>query len=400
MKLEKWYKYKIESNTEDPPEKVWEEVQNALDIDLVWQRVDQELQPAAKKVSRTWIAVAASLLLLMAALGTLWYQAGILRKPGKEDAVTAVERPAIQRLPAITGQQQPLITASQPFLPITHRLKQRLLYKDKNTAMGLPEDSPAGLTIPAMQPMTGAVAVSAMPDFFTAADSQMNDYPIDHDVRLISEDALDDIRNHEAMGQQGTYFGLSMQFANTWLRNEKTAAGLQNTSLVDTRPSFGKSFGVVVGQQLSKKVDLKLGLNIISEKSQAYNEYLHGQFVSTRIDMNYTKLVLTASYRFGPHSPHRAVAGLYAAYLVDASQFVHGMDESVTRDYNKTDFGLVAGYEYVYQLGDRVQLGTGVYANYGLQNVFAGNDQLPAYLNRTNLLSLHAGISLGYAFRQ
>ncbi len=400
MELEKWYKQKIESNTEDPPEKVWEEVQNALDIDLVWHRVGEELQPTENTGKKTWIAVAASILLLIAALGAFLYQTALLQKSEMADVSIATESETIQRLTAITGQHKPLNIASKPRENISHRAKQTLMYQDEVRAMEMRAESPSGLTTTGMQSITGAVGLSAATDIAIASTSPIRQYPIDQNARLISDDDLDNIRNNETIMQQGTYLGLSMQFANTWLRNEKTAVGLQNTSLVDTRPSFGKSFGVVFGQQVSEKTDLKLALDIISEKSQTYNEYVHGRFVSTGIDMNYTKLTLTASYRLAPNSPHRAVAGLYGAYLVDASQFIDGTGESVTRDYSKTDFGLVAGYEYIHQLSSRLQLGTGIYANYGLQNVFAGNEQLPAYLNRTNLLSLHFGLSLGYAFRQ
>jgi hypothetical protein len=400
MELEKWYKKQIEANTEDPPEKVWEEVQNTLDIDQVWSKVSHELQPAARKNQRTWLAIAASFLLLIAALGTLWYQVGMLREPRTADVSMAMESTAVQKLPAITGTQTALNIRNLPLLSITHRNIQSLLLENETSTTSLPDSRLTNTSqLPVMLPKPGRLAVSSLSDQTAAPPSAPMHLAMNMDDEFFADDFLIPIADEGKTFTQGKYFGLSMQYANTWLRNEKTAAGLQNTSLVDTRPSFGKSFGVIFGQQLSKSLDLKLGLDIISEKSQAYNEYVHGQYVSTSINMDYSKLALTAAYRFTPNSPHRAVAGVYAAYLIDASQYTDEAGESVTREYSKTDFGLVAGYQYIHQLGRHIQLGTGVYANYGLQNVFAGNEQLPATLNRTNLLSLHFGLSLGYAFR-
>ncbi len=400
MELEQWYKEQIEANTENPPEKVWEEVQNALDIDQVWSKVNSELQPASRKNQSIWIAVAASFLLLISALGTLWYQAGMLREPGTADASMAMESTAVQELPAITGTQTALNIKNLPLLSITHRNIKSLLFENENSTAPLSDPRLANTTkLPVSLPKPVQLAALSLSDKITAPAYAPIHLIMNGDDNFLADHLLVPIADDGETFRLGKYFGLSMQYANTWLRNEKTAAGLQNTSLVDTRPSFGKSFGVVLGQQLSESLDLKLGLDIISEKSQAYNEYVHGQYVSTGIDMDYSKLTLTAAYRFAHNSPHRTVAGVYAAYLNDASQLIDGAGESVTREYSKIDFGLVAGYEYIHQLGRHMQLGTGVYANYGLQNVFAGNEQLPATLNRTHLLSLHFGVTLGYVFR-
>ncbi len=400
MELEKWYREQIESNTEDPPEKVWEEVQNALDIDQVWSKVSHELQPAARKNQRTWLAVAASLLLLIAALGTLWYQTGMLREPGTADVSMAMESTAVEKLPAITGTQTALNIRNLPLLSITHRNRHSLLFENETSTASLPDSRLTNTTqLYAMLPKPGQIPASSLSSKTATPHTAPMHLTMNMDDEFFADDFLIPIADEGETLSKDTYFGLSMQYANTWLRNEKTAAGLQNTSLVDTRPSFGKSFGVIIGHQLSESLDLKLGLDIISEKSQIYNEYINGQYVSTGIDMDYSKLALTAAYRFAPNSPHRTIAGVYAAYLNNAAQFIDGAGEGVTREYSKTDFGLIAGYEYIHQLGRHIQLGTGAYANYGLQNVFAGNEQLPASLNRTNLLSLHFGVTLGYAFR-
>jgi hypothetical protein len=400
MEFEKWYKKTIESNTEDPPGKVWEEVQNSLDIDQVWDKVNIELKPATTRNKKVIMAMAASFLLLIALLGTIWFQTNLFRTPQTADALFLPEAATFQQLTAITGKQTALSINNQAStILIQHGSRPSFLKNPDDSQFSRDEAVASIIETRNLHPLPSQIEGSSPSDYAVAPISQSAKTIFDRPATAYADDIVDPIKNDLTIHRHGRYFGLSLQYANTWLRNEKTAAGLQNTSLVDTRPSFGKSFGLYYGQKVSESLDLKLALDMISEKSQTYNEYVHGHFVSTGIDMNYTKLAFTAAYRFSTGSPQRAIGGVYAAYLTDASYFIGEAGESVLHDYNKADYGLIAGYEYMHSLGQNLQIGTGLYANYGLRNVFSGNEQLPAYLNRTNLLSLHLGISVGYAFR-
>ncbi len=400
MEFEKWYKKTIESNTEHPPGKVWEEVQNTLDIDQVWDKVNIELKPATSRDKTIFIAMAASFLLLIALLGTIWFQTNMFRTPQTADALFLQEAPSFQQLTAITGKQTALSVNNQASTILIQHVSRPSFLKNPDDIHFSRDEAVANIIETRnLYPLPGYIQGSSPSDYAVSLISQSAKTIFDRSAMTYADDIVDPIKNDLTIHRHGRYFGLSLQYANTWLRNEKTAVGLQNTSLVDTRPSFGKSFGLYFGQKVSENLDLKLAFDLISEKSQTYNEYVHGQFVSTGIDMNYTKLAFTAAYRFSTGSPHRAVGGVYAAYLTDASNYIGETGESVLHDYNKADYGLIAGYEYMYSLDRNLQLGTGVYANYGLSNVFSGNEQLPAFLNRTNLLSLHLGVSVGYIFR-
>jgi len=389
MKIEEWYKERIESNTEDPPEKVWEEVQNALDLDLVWNALSTELETPGKNRKPIYWAMAASVLLLIASLGMMLFFADVFRSSGT-DSVASAHRPLmISRLPSITGIQTALpASPAYPHATIVRKKHAHPGYHDLIPVASPHFSMPAFIasastaSLPANTPAPGAFPVygdDAEPSPVGARDGGL----------LLASEV-------ETTPWPGWYVGLSVQYANTWMRNEKTIIGLQNTSLVDSRPSFGRSLGFVAGKQVAERFDVKIAFDIISEKRQSYNEYLHGKFVSTGLDMDYTKLSLMAGYRFLHNKRHMMVFGMYAGYLTNAEYTVDGNRENVLHDFQKTDYGLVSGYEYTHALNRNFLLATGVYAHYGLTNVFAGGEQFPAYLNRTNFLSFHFGVSLGY----
>lgn len=54
MDFLKWYKNKIESGNLEPPESVWENVQDQLDIDHSWQKINAHLEQKATVKRQFW----------------------------------------------------------------------------------------------------------------------------------------------------------------------------------------------------------------------------------------------------------------------------------------------------------------------------------------------------------
>ena len=374
MQFEKWYKQWVESSAEDPPENVWEGIQDELDVDNVWFSLSRKIGTGRilqGSQGRILLAVAASLLLLVISAGLLFYLSEN-KQSGEFTAeatyIPEINADRIQSIPA--GSFTVANIYAHPL-----NLNKKKGYNIRQETM--PVSRINGL------PSTGVIQTAAL----TLSYRQAGSMPVYIDIPE---------ENITGMPSAGYFFGLSAQLANTWMMNDKTYSGLQAASLTQTRPSFGKSFGLLGGITLSASTELQLALDILSQKRQEYNEYIHGRYVSTSLDMDYTKLSLTAHYRPWQHRPHRAVAGGYWGYLNNASNQVNGSSEQIRDMYSRADYGITGGYEYLHHLGDNLRLTTGLYANHGLTNVFAGNEYIPSYLGRTRHLSFHLGISLRY----
>src|SRR6056297_2102864 len=62
-KFTEWYKQQIESNPYDPPESVWNNIHNELDVDNVWQRISSHLQKDQRRELIPYLAAASAILL-------------------------------------------------------------------------------------------------------------------------------------------------------------------------------------------------------------------------------------------------------------------------------------------------------------------------------------------------
>lgn len=397
MEFEKWYKERIESNTEAPPESVWEEVQNALDVDNVWDKVSNKLNHPSGMAKPGFRIFAAVFLILIASAGMIILFSDPFSTTDTGNITSINEQPVINKLPSLSGKQTALRTKT--FYPAEISLRRQHTRPVSEEAKGYGERDaaiyPDGTT---MMASLAAIPITSLPVQMKAS-SIKHPYYISVDNEVINKNGqlAELLTPSESPSRHNGYFGLSLQYANTWMRNNKTASGLKSSSLVDSRPSFGKSAGLIAGMPLGNRLEIKVALDVISEKRQSYHEYLHGQYVSTGIDMDYTKFALMAGYRIFQNKSHQLAAGMYGGYLNNATQYIDGEGVNHTRYYKKSDYGIVAGYEYTHHLGSNVHLGTGIYVNYGLNNVFSGSEHIPSYLNRTNLLSFNLGISLGYS---
>ena len=73
MRLDSWYKSLVDNSNLVPPEQVWDGIQDELDIDMVWGRIDQSLAYQDKKRRVLLYAAAAVILLAATVGGTLFY---------------------------------------------------------------------------------------------------------------------------------------------------------------------------------------------------------------------------------------------------------------------------------------------------------------------------------------
>ena len=89
----------------------------------------------------------------------------------------------------------------------------------------------------------------------------------------------------------------------------------------------------------------------------------------------------------------------YIGYLHSAYEIVDTETIRLTDDYNQLDYGLFLAYEYVIPLTGKLGFGIGAKAYYGLQNIYAGNDVIPSYLNKTHNASLNITFSLKYSLK-
>ncbi|TVQ89305.1 MAG: hypothetical protein EA393_07120 [Bacteroidetes bacterium] len=403
MKINKWYKNIVESNNESPPEVVWEEIQNHLDVDTVWTRIDTSLSNQATKKKRiAAFAIAATLFLTVSTLG-LWYilstysihdtQPLVILEPEAEQFTDENEEEDEIEYPDLSSNQEVLTAFVQDETEYHAIIEAQLpaIYPEYETH---PVDSfilKADHT-PVSIPMLLADLQIHNETFKTISYNPSN--LGNQEIMSYTGDAVWAGSIHSSV-----FIGFTGHLANTWLLNDKTFTGLKSDELTFTDPSFGSNFGIHMGMGVTNRLGLRGEFLWVSRNRQTYREYISGNFVSNDLILDYYMLKLLARYNAGSNlQPHYLLAGAYTGLMQQATQVINGFSQYVDSEYENLDYGLILGYEYPVPLGGRLIFTPGVFVKMGMINIFSGNENIPYYLNRTHNASFNLSFSISYSF--
>jgi hypothetical protein len=406
MNFLKWYKNKIESGEEHPPADLWDDIQNDLDIDLVYERLEKSLSRDRRKVW-LWRASAAAGILLLISAGMLF----LLPPEPKEQL--ASQEPSRNEFQADTLQIAPPADSSD-ISDISNSGIEETFQKQEPL-----EGNPV---LPISDPVPKAHIVAKVREIET--DPSPDTQPFENTMKLRTDEdlqlpvveytpspgrlatnnkpSLPELSMEEEQ-EKGAFATLEIsvtgELANTWLVNNKTIEGMDPQEFTATRPTFNGNYGMSLATNLGKRWDLVGQINLSRNQGQNYREYIEGNYVSNNIRLEYFDLALMARYRpFRNNENHFFSAGLYHGFLRDATRQINGQTTNISQEYTDTDVGIIAGYEYRTPISDNLTLGAGAFMRSGLKNVYAGNQLISSTLNQSYNTSFNFKLSVGYTF--
>ncbi len=209
MQFEEWYKQWIEGNAEAPPDNVWEEIQNTLDIDQVWHQVSDGLDEATKKRKPLYWAVAASFLLLVASAGLITFFSGTFQPTHVADVQPVPHRPAPHDMPSILGRETALPTkvACLPSLSLRERYSVQIQRTEYPVFVERVPASLPYITALACQPFPGPTPILNV----KISTPQL----VEISAKEQTSDILAFAEESEKTHQPYYFAGLSLQLANT-----------------------------------------------------------------------------------------------------------------------------------------------------------------------------------------
>ncbi|MBW6478383.1 MAG: PorT family protein [Bacteroidales bacterium] len=402
MNINEWYKKIVDSGTEAPPEAIWDGVQDQLDVDAVWTRLDASLSSHARKKRIAAFAVAATLFLTVSTLG-LWYflsPSGIDESKQAALYVSETEESEVDTGAATKPEDEGFTAEAENGIPpartdIEIPAREVIQYAQISPLKDVqPGEASFEEEVTRSQPLPLLAAHMQLD-----ADQSNS---LNFRSSFAGKDDFLSFRVNEIRADNllsSVYIGFTGQLANTWMLNDKTFTGLKSDELTFTDPSFGSNLGMQIGAGLTQRLGLRAEIMLLNRNRQIYREYINGNFVTNDITLDYYSLKLMARFNAGNHArPHYFLAGAYTGFMQQATQTINGISRYVDNEYENLDYGLIFGYEYPFPLTGHLTFTPGLFAQMGLNNVFSGNERMPDFLNRTHNASLNLSFAISYSF--
>lgn len=399
----KWIKERIEAFKPQPPESVWNNISNELDIDDVWQGINNELN-IENRIYRydqlSYIpAAAAMILLLLLPFGNPGF---LIHDRPRQEIITQTQE---QESPAhnqnstrekesniLNNEQKPQGETNNPIAANNQKDQSIASESIEPDLQSAPESKI--VEKPAIQ--MKEIKSNELQALKTGSN-ELQIKPIKHESIKTMDDEAPPQNNFKP---RLVAFGFAGAIKNQWLLSPSTMRGLEGKNYTSIAPDYGKNIGVFGSFRLNKNLKIQGEGNFISEMGQKYFEYKNGQYISREMDLKYYTLdvilkINTPDFlkKLGPeHSDF--LAGFYSGYLNKAKQNLNGIANNSNRDFKDYDFGIVAGYEFTVNPNNPVELKPSIRINYGLTNIYAGSEIIPAHFRKTKT----ASISLNLAF--
>jgi hypothetical protein len=419
-RISDWYKEKIEENLFSPPSEVWENIENELDIHQVWNRVSNQLDRIKlfSTIKRFTFYSAAAIVLFF--ILEYFFTNRITTESLDQESLSldnfedrqeeAKPFNAENKLEEINTKTTAVQDIEKPTDVSEIREFEEIPLKVETT-----ETTAPAVMAEHQSGEPGSQETKSL-ERWTTVDSILMITPIETGNRYFMSESTEfhpvlqppyhqDLVSAPAESKlylRGFYIGLSAQLGNTWLINSTTVNGLKSHELNTTVPYFGKSFGLLAGKNLSEKFTLQFEAAFIDEAGQKYNEYIHGQYVTRVLSLDYTTFNIHLRYGssqlWAVNTPisGNLIFGPFVSYLKSASEIIDVESENIKYHYQNLDYGMIAGYEFDFHLKRGFLISTGLRIKIGIPNVYAGNELIPSTFNKTRTASVNLSFGLKY----
>jgi len=399
-----WYRTGVENPSDEPPESVWNNIQDELDVDDTWQRIHERMERSGKrrKLYMTWASAAVILLFITLALQVFLPVGENAFFEDSGSGQVASEQPeATPAEPAGDQEKAPSIP-TEPVDPVKKGIEKQPVQAGLMPPAAVNRDTAAAAVSQPEQTLPQAEQVLlAKADPVAVSLNIKEGTNISALASVSQQEQAVEVRPGKTSGPKNYYVGLSGEIGNSWLLSNKTIYSIRNSPYSAASAETGKSYGLLAGTSLNEQLEIQMEAFVTNENGQNYKEYINGQVVNNRIQLNYSSLKITGRYEIIQSSfqlplSHHLVLGTYGSYLKDAQQQTNGSPENIKPAYKNYNLGLIVGYDLDTQIAPNYTLSAGLRFNPGVVNIYDGTSMLPARFNKTYSSSVNINISLKY----
>ncbi|MFD2514842.1 hypothetical protein ACFSRY_13280 [Pontibacter locisalis] len=417
------------------PSHVWQSINKQLNIDLVWTRINKELNGAGSAGNHRWRwTAAAAVLLLIAGLAGAYLvkrENPIAMSGGKAETALASPKTIVAgdpvtsigmengspKAPGSTRKQQmPGLHRNEESLP-EHQANQQegdLLLRGRRVIVSGPVPDPIS--------NTGLSGKETAPPFVAESGESLSGSLSNEEIApllqtrqaalrptgRINAVAFDSLGyRHIATGEGNTTaaglekrlmparvsLGLAISYNNSWLLNNETQRSFDKGSLISTSPTFNESVGLSLGYHLGHRSFVSTELHM-AKTGQEYKTFRGGSYIKRGLELTYYKGYAQYQHRFLPDrksllSDITLRAGLFAGLLHERRGELRETESS----YSQYDYGVRGALGQERRVGG-LTIGYGISVERGLKNIFLGSDNMPGRFNRTYTLNVGPYLNL------
>ncbi len=206
---------------------------------------------------------------------------------------------------------------------------------------------------------------------------------------------------------QGFYVGGSGNFSNTWILNQETYESFRDESLSETVLNYEAGFGTRFGINVSDATSYEMEVNLNRIKGHRYNRYQNGEFVQSKIELNYFQVRLlyltkNAQLTFENDIPYAFSfhAGPYFGHLQNAIRKSDKETRSLDDQFKRFDLGVDIGFGYEVYPWKRFRVSLSLHNSLSIGGIYKGKGEVMEDLENTRNFTVEGRFGMAYMLNE
>jgi len=411
-------------DSELPPESVWNNVNDELDIDTVWIRLDAAL---TKKRIFFYRFFSIAAFLILGIIPFFFFDGDdkvkVVCNDLQEEGEYKVEHNNLvsnrESLTSDTDIHPSIIdnTKNSNLIVVEKRSRRFTnavngISKSQTTAPNINSSNGEETSISVME---NGASVNALNGEKENSDLLYRSSPV-REMNLLTIFKPNSLIDGKLIAPDSSLLALKEKNENSWMigvtgvidqtkiMDAQTREGYRRNSLVLNMNSASPGLGFFVRKNLKNNLNVEWESFIWSTQKNRNSLYESGEFILKETSIDYWKNAFMVNKKMdlnkmNPENSFLLGVGLYHSILKGKIVKYDGVITSLNQDVLNTDFGFKSNLLYQKE-SVRFYFAAGVHADFGLMNIFEGNNILPRYLNTTRNISVGGIVKIGYKFKK
>lgn len=426
-KIDTAYKKWLDNLQESPPEEVWANIHDSLDVADVWVNIYPKL-PAQPLYVPTLLE---SIMLRLGVAGRLAVAVTLLvllttplpvttRDTDNSENISHNSAQPLEgqrkKSEALGEEKTPSIKSHEKTLALRNKSKYNAHTRDNGAARGngllsyvggplyretFPESDDANFRDTA--PASDGNAISPNDAELTTIIPVTASDVVQRPVLKIPDTPESGAPQKEKFLRTRDRFaaGLIYSFNNVWLLNNKTLEGLNSSTLVKTEATYGQEAGAFIRVPV-RNASIQIEYYTLSQTGQRYKEYINALYQDKSIQLQYNKvqvLYRRSILNSGRFMSTYGLGGIFLSRLQSARETIGGDYQLITNEFSNYDYGLTLGIESELRINPRLYAVPGIRARYSTHNISRDNNaSAPRFNTPTYSAAIGASFALKYKF--
>jgi|GEM_PF-5830917 hypothetical protein len=429
ISFENLYRKIISGFNENPPESVWENIQDELDIDEVWSQLDSQLPAAATKTNysplRQIVNYVLFFLLLFFFKSNSDQQLSTLYSVADNNQETLIfdetskkeidpkdpKKEKDESLIAINKGNEDAEALSKKEITPKKPIDQHKVSDNSKVTQILDihnNDNVEEVT-PDLTQAENFEDAKIQDSYLSNQEvvlNYMNPRPADFEfifTTIFPESLMvDSIPLTETTESNSPFLrfnsiGIVGNVKNSWIINNATKASFNNESLINTEITYSNDFGLSGQFTICSQQIIQLSYWFSARNTQNYYQYYNTNYSKKEFRMAYQSFTVDLLQPIFS-TDNYLIIGFQFAKIGTVKEMLAGNFSDISNNYSDWNYGIDFGLQKIFKLHPKLSIQPAVRLHYGLHNIFEGNEFIPKEFDKTRPAYISLDLRFNYHF--